>query len=233
MSDEQAEIRILDDELVADYLRRHPEFFSGQGDLLLELRIPHARGSSISLVERQLEVLRGRSSDLQQRLQQLLDVARDNDRLYQLTRQLVLDLLESRSLADLYGVLDDGLRGRFAVPAFSLLLFADAPCAAVPVTSLLQARAAIPDLLGDKPLSGVLRSNEKNFLFGEEQAAQLQSVTVAAFGPGPLGVLALGSPDPHQYSSTMGTVFLSFVAEVLARLVPDLLAQEQAASHAG
>lgn len=233
MSENQAEIRVLDDELVADYLRRHPEFFAQQGELLLELRIPHARGSSISLVERQLEVLRGRSHELEQRLQQLLDVARDNDRLYQLTRQLVLDLLESRSLADLYGVLDDGLRGRFAVPAFSLLLFADAPCAAVPVTSLLQAKAAIPDLLGDKPVSGALRSNEKNFLFGEEQAADLQSVSVAAFGPGPLGVLSLGSPDPHQYNATMGTTFLSFVAEVLARLVPELLAQERVGEHAG
>ena len=41
----QGEIKVLDDALVADYLRRHPEFFLNQDELLADLRIPHARGS--------------------------------------------------------------------------------------------------------------------------------------------------------------------------------------------
>lgn len=228
MSDIQGDVRILDDELVADYLRRHPEFFLQQDELLAELRIPHARGHSVSLVERQLSVLRERSQDLHQRLQQLLEVARNNDRLFGLTRQLTLDLLEADSLARLHAVLDDGLRGRFGVPAVSLLLFSDQPCTATPVTSLAGARHAIPGLLGDRATCGALRDSEKNFLFSEQTASRLRSVAVTAFGEGPLGVLALGSEDPQQYSSTVGTLFLDFVAEVLARLIPPLLAQEQA-----
>lgn len=227
MSDTQGEVRILDDELVADYLRRHPEFFLQQDELLAELRIPHARGSSVSLVERQLSVLRERSLDLHQRLNQLLEVARDNDRLFGLTRDLTLQLLEADSLAALHAALDDGLRGRFGVPAVALLLFVDQPCAATSVVSLASAREVIPGLLAGKAVCGALRDSEKAFLFGEQASVGLQSVAVTAFGDGPLGVLALGSEDPRQYSSTVGTLFLSFIAEVLARRIPILLAQEQ------
>ena len=34
------------------------------------------------------------------------------------------------------------------------------------------------------------------------------------------GVLAIGSPDPQHYRSSLGTLFLSHVAEVLARVLP-------------
>ena len=37
---------------------------------------------------------------------------------------------------------------------------------------------------------------------------------------GPLGVLAIGSHDPEYYKSSMGTVFLTYVSEVLNRVLP-------------
>ncbi|MNT92667.1 hypothetical protein D3C72_2339880 [compost metagenome] len=37
------------------------------------------------------------------------------------------------------------------------------------------------------------------------------------------GVLALGSPDPQHYKSSLGTVFLGHVAEIVARLLPRLV----------
>ena len=38
----------------------------------------------------------------------------------------------------------------------------------------------------------------------------------------PLGVLALGNRDPQFYRSSMGTLFLSQIAEILYRLIPRL-----------
>lgn len=226
------EVQVLDDALVADYLRRHPEFFLQQDELLAELRIPHARGTSISLVERQLAVLRERSLDMHQRLGRLVDVARDNDRLFGLTRQLTLELLDATSLAELIAVLEDGLRERFKVPAVSLLIFTDYELDVARSTSLSRARQQVPALLGEQVVSGVLRDKELEFLFGEEVAAQVGSVAVASFGePLPLGMLALGSPDAQKYSHTVGTLFLDFIARVLARVLPPLL-QEQCRSSA-
>ncbi len=218
------EVRILDDALVADYLRRHPEFFLQQDELLAELRIPHSRGSSISLVERQLAVLRERSLDMHQRLSQLVDVARDNDRLFELTRKLTLELLDTGSLAELVAVLEDSLRERFKVPAVSLLIFTDYQLDVARSIPLSRARQQVPALLGEQVVSGVLRDKELEFLFGEEVAAQVSSVAVAGFGdPLPLGMLALGSPDAQKYSQTVGTLFLEFIAQVLARVLPPLL----------
>ena len=34
------------------------------------------------------------------------------------------------------------------------------------------------------------------------------------------GVLAIGSRDPQHYKSSVGTLFLGYIAEVLGRVVP-------------
>jgi len=36
-------------------------------------------------------------------------------------------------------------------------------------------------------------------------------------------VLAIGHTDPNYYRSSMGTLFLSYIAEVLNRIIPRLL----------
>ena len=39
---------------------------------------------------------------------------------------------------------------------------------------------------------------------------------------GELGVIAVGSSDAHHYTSGMGTLFLSHIADVMVRLIPRL-----------
>ena len=73
----------LDAQQVADYLRRHPAFFAEYDELLPELIIPHQPGQAVSLVERQVKLLRERNIDVRHRLNQLMDVARENDRLFE------------------------------------------------------------------------------------------------------------------------------------------------------
>lgn len=217
------EVRILDDELVADYLRHHPEFFLQQDELLASLHIPHERGTTISLVERQMAVLRKRSLDMQERMNRLVAVARDNDRLFELTRQLTLDLLAADSLETLVAALEDGLRERFQVPVVELLIFTDYELDIARGVSLSQARQQIPVMLGDQVICGSLREHELEFLFGQA-AGEVRSAAVAPLGDSvPLGVLALGSPDPQKYHHSVGTLFLDFVAQVLARQLPSLL----------
>jgi uncharacterized protein YigA (DUF484 family) len=58
----------------------NPEFFERHQALLARLRLPHSRGgSTISLVERQIEVMRERHAALEAKLAELVRVARDND----------------------------------------------------------------------------------------------------------------------------------------------------------
>ncbi|WP_300656233.1 DUF484 family protein [Pseudomonas sp.] len=212
----------LDSATVADYLRLHPEFFVDHDELIPELRIPHQRGDTISLVERQVKLLRERNIEMRHRLSQLMDVARDNDRLFDKTRRLVLDLLDAASLEEVVITVEDSLRHQFQVPFVSLILFSDSPLAVGRSVSSAEAHQAIGGLLaGGKTICGVLREHELNFLFGESEAKQVGSAAVVALSyQGLHGVLAIGSVDPQHYKSSLGTLFLGYIAEVLARALP-------------
>ncbi|HSX90462.1 MAG TPA: DUF484 family protein [Pseudomonas sp.] len=222
MTDQQDSPKPLDSETVAAYLRLHPEFFIDHDELIPELRIPHQRGDTVSLVERQVKLLRERNIEMRHRLSQLMDVARDNDRLFDKTRRLVLDLLDATSLEEVVSAVEDSLRREFQVPFVGLILFSDAPLPVGRSVSSAEAHQAIGGLLaGGKTICGVLREHELKFLFGEEAGAQVGSAAVVALTyQGLHGVLAIGSADPQHYKSSLGTLFLGYIAEVLARVLP-------------
>jgi uncharacterized protein YigA (DUF484 family) len=111
----------LQAEQVTAFLRANPEFFVEHEELLSELRIPHQRGTTVSLVEHQVKLLRERNIEMRHRLSHLMDVARDNDRLFEKTRRLVLDLLDASSMEEVVGAVEDSLRHEFQVPFVSLM----------------------------------------------------------------------------------------------------------------
>ena len=222
MSEHHQEPAELDSEQVAAYLRRHPEFFVDHEELITELRIPHQPGEAVSLVERQVKLLRERNIEMRHRLSQLMDVARDNDRLFDKTRRLVLDLLDAGSLEEVVGVVEDSLRHEFQVPFVGLILFSDSNLPVGRSVSSSEAHQQIGGLLsGGKTICGVLRPHELEFLFGKEDATQVGSAAVVSLThQGLHGVLAIGSADPQHYKSSLGTLFLVYIAEVLARVLP-------------
>ena len=206
---------------VADYLRQNPAFFVEHDELLPELLIPHQSGQAVSLVERQVKLLRERNIDVRHRLGELMDVARENDRLFEKSRRLILRLLEAPDVEEVIASIEDSLRDDFQVPFVSLILFTETQrFCNTRCVSHAEARSAIGHLLDSgKTLSGVLREHELAFLFGDQGS----EVTSCALAPiqhqGLLGVLALGSRDPQQYRSATGTLFLSYVADALARVL--------------
>ncbi|KII34494.1 MULTISPECIES: DUF484 family protein [Pseudomonas] len=207
---------------IAAYLEAHPDFFVEHEELLPAMRIPHRRGDTVSLVERQMTILRDRNIELRHRLSHLMDVARDNDRLFEKTRRLILALMDAATLEDVVMCVEDSLRQDFQVPFVSLILLGDN---AMPVgrwVTHADAQVAIGGLLlEDKSVSGSLREHELDFLFGEEQRKQIGSTAVVAIShQGIHGILAIASRDPQQYKSSVGTLFLSYIAEVMGRVLP-------------
>jgi uncharacterized protein YigA (DUF484 family) len=213
---------VLEATAVAAYLAAHPEFFVEHEELLIDLRLPHQRGDTISLVERQMKLLRERNIELRHRLSHLMDVARDNDRLFDKTRRLILALLDAGSLDELVMCVEDSLRADFQVPFVSLILFCDVPSPVGRCVTSSEAHQAIGGLLREgKTLCGSLREHELDFLFGEEQRRQIGSTAMAPLAyQGLHGVLAIGSRDPQHYKSSVGTLFLNHIAEVLGRVLP-------------
>lgn len=213
----------LSEDQVREYLRQHEDFLQRNPDMLDHLHISHASGSAISLVEKQVSILRERNIDMRHRLNALTANARENDRLYDKTRLLVLALLDARDIDALYAAFMSAMTEQFKVEHASMILFGaagDGSCRIEPAES---ARIEIGALLkGRKPVCGVLRKEELAYLFpnaGEVGSAALMPLTSSGEQ---LGLIAVGSSDAGRYSSNMGTLFLSHIAEVIVRLLPRL-----------
>ncbi|HSC75464.1 MAG TPA: DUF484 family protein [Pseudomonadales bacterium] len=218
--DEQQPGESLNPDHVAEYLRQHPDFFIDYEQLLPELALPHHTGEhAISLVERQVSVLRTRNRDVRNRLNRLLETARDNDRLFQKTQKLVLTILDQRNIEGIIDAVESSLRDDYQVDICKIMLFDAA--------SLEVAQTAIGALLNSRqPTCGHLRPQEIAFLFADA-SQPVRSAAVMPITAGKetqnnkaLGILAIGSFDPDHYRSGMGTMFLTYIADVLTRAIP-------------
>jgi uncharacterized protein YigA (DUF484 family) len=209
---------------VADYLRKHPDFFVKQPGLLADLRLPHESGEAVSLIERQVAVLRERNMDMRHRLSKLLDNARDNDKLFDKTKRLVLALLEGQDLATTINSLFYSFNNDFQIHYTTLLIYGDKDTLKADrarVVTLAEARPFIGNLLkANRAMCGTFSEEETTYLFGEN-AKEIGSVALVPLIHGnSFGLLAIGNRDPQYYRSSMGTLFLSYIAEVLNRSLP-------------
>lgn len=218
----------LNEPLVRDYLKQNSDFLQRNPDLLDHLHVSHASGSAVSLVEKQVSVLRERNVDIRHRLNDLTAHARENDKLFEQTRKLVVKLLEADSLAQLSDAFCQAMRDDFELEFSTFLLFGQDQAEDYRVESLEQAQSVIGALLnGQKAVCGALRKEEFSYLFAKQGSrAQLRdggSAAVVPLGsPGPVGLIAIGSSDANRFTSDMGTLFLSHIADVMQRLLPRL-----------
>src|ERR1700723_3682931 len=115
----------LNDVAVADYLQTYPDFFERNSPLLAKLRLPHLRdmGTTVSLVERQGEVLRERNQSLERKLKELVDVARANDVLADRIHRLSQRLIQAHSPLGTINAIETSLREDFEAMHSVLVLF--------------------------------------------------------------------------------------------------------------
>lgn len=212
------------EEVVREFLRDNPDFLDQNPDVLESLTLPHDSGSAVSLVERQVGVMRDRIKEMRGRLDNMLTTAHDNDLLFEKTKRLVLNLLDAKTLPAMVEVLYDSLGKDFAIDFYSLTLLGDEnelPRTLARISSLEKANDQVGTLLSsNRAVCGVLREEEMTFLFGEK-GLQVGSVAAVPLRYNNLyGILALGNADPNFYKSSMGTLFLSYISEVLNRVLP-------------
>ena len=213
----------VDEESIAAFLQHNPDFFERHQALLLRMRLPHARGgSTISLVERQIEVMREKHAQLDGRLAELLAVARANDvvadKLHRFTRRLLL----AGSRADAIGRIETSLREDLDAYHSVLLLVGEYPDlapqrfvrAVSPESPALKSFETL--FSGGKPRCGQVRDSQRELLFGPDSAQIASVALVPLIDKGaPLGLLSLGSPDRDRFHPGMSTEFLARMADLI------------------
>ena len=230
MPESEKIVQSIGEQGVADYLRRHPDFFEDKPTLLADLRIPHATGSAVSLVERQVAVLRDSNASLHDQLEGLIQVARENDKLNNLLHNLTLRLIDCDNLSDLLALIDTRLRRDFSADLTTVCLLS------APVEEAL---AIAPEFVSDvdefcglfqrllsagKPYCGQLKTEQLDVLFGE-QAAEVGSTALLPLsrrnggGQGELGLLAIGSFEQNRFHSSVDTAFLERMSDIIASVL--------------
>ena len=213
----------VSEDSIADYLKSHPDFFERHAPLVLGLKVPHrAGGAAISLVERQVSLLRQRNSQIERQLKDLVAVAKQNDVLVEKIHQLCLKLMRAPTLLQRLERFETGLREDFAAERAVLVLFPAAPAEAVRDGFVKRVNPDDPDvrpfatfLRAAKPRCGPLRDRQKNIF--DRDADSVSSAALVPLGAeSSLGFLIIGSRDPDHFHPGKRMDFLARLGEVLA-----------------
>ncbi|HEY6774569.1 MAG TPA: DUF484 family protein [Oxalicibacterium sp.] len=217
----------MDSNAVADYLLANPKFFEEHAELLSQVRLSSVLGGrTLSLQERQMDVLREKLKVMELRMAELMRIGQENDRITHNFQAWTRDLLLARNDVDLPHTLATGLQNIFGVPHVTLRLwgvaeeFAHAWFAAAVSDDVRLFTNSLSE-----PFCGP--NNDFEAVTWLEDAPAIQSVallplrldgTSEAFG-----LLVLGSPDADRFTADMGTDFLSNIAQTAAAALAGLI----------
>jgi hypothetical protein len=208
------------EEAVSRYLEDHPDYFQQHPEALASLLLSHETGGkAVSLIERQVQVLREQNQVLQRHLRELVSNARENDVLSSRVHRYATAMIGCASLDDVLDTTYDLLRQEFKLDAV-VILAQGRPSAggrAEMVPEDDKRLAALLQQFGSgKPIcGGKFEESLMSYLFSGH-AAEIKSTALIPLGEkNSFGVLGLGTHDPHRFHPGMGTVYLMRLGELL------------------
>jgi uncharacterized protein YigA (DUF484 family) len=211
----------MDLDAVVSYLRHHPQFFEDHPNLLKKLHLRHESGEAISLIERQNQILRQENRQLIDRLNQFIQVAQRNDRLFMKLQRLILELLPETQLNGLMNTLQRGLQRDFEVHETTVILFHQAPGDGDGwlQTSRAQIGDAYPAVVENrKAVCGALDQTLIQLLFAGTEVGSI-AVAPLTHADEVTGVLALGHGSAEHFRNGTDTLFLTHLAQVTSLLM--------------
>jgi len=218
---------ITEDDIV-QFLVNSPDFFERHADMLasVQLTSPHA-GRAVSLLERQVEILRERLRQLELRTAEMIRHGQDNTALLQRLHRWTCGLLAVDAPDALPAAVIEGLQREFDVPMVALKVWGvDVPWTNAPFAQSVSddARAFASSL--PQPYCGANPGVEAVQWLPDPAAVAsvaLLPLRRAAQQPA-FGLLVLGSPDARRFQASAGTDFLARIGELaavaLGRLLP-------------
>jgi uncharacterized protein YigA (DUF484 family) len=231
--EETTEVTAIDAGAVMQFLTCNPDFFDANPDFVARLRVPHATGNAVSLVEKQVSVLRSKCNQLESSLHDLIGVARDNEELHNRLHGLIQDVISANDLESVLEMTGKSLIDNFNATDVRLLVFDNT--AKRRKATRLDADNAHLATAGHKAvdrktmqlfdgvfehgatLCGMPEITKLEVLAGEGSSEIGSAALIPLSHEGRLGVLMLASRDESRFSSGKGVMFLDQLGEVLSR----------------
>jgi len=215
----------LDEQTVAEYLDQHPDFFDRHAGLLSKLELSHDTGPAISLIERQVFVLRDKNMRLENKLVELVSLARENEQLSRNILQLVVNLLLSDDLESLLSAVVDAMRHEFQVDYASVHLVTDDTklCEQMPQWYIhkddLRYQSISSIVEAYKPLCGRLSQQQIACIFTQEHEDIQSAALIPLVSGANIGFIGLGGQHPDRFNPGMATSFLSQISELVSAAI--------------
>ncbi len=224
---QQNNVPAIDAEGVAEYLEQNPGFFEQHADLLSDIKLQHGSGGAISLIERQVAVLREKNQALESNILQLVQIAQDNEVLQEQLHRIAQRMIETENNNNIFAVVSDLLSNEFPVLEVSLRL------TAIDDEWILPLEQSVTEEELEQPvLRNIFLDNERECQFlmdGElntffpEQLNVRSGVAIPLRANQNFGVLLLASTNEERFREGMGTLFLDNLADLLGRKFKKML----------
>ena len=218
----------LTEEQVVAYLRNNSDFFIRQEDLLADLSLPHESGKAISLLEKQVTILRDRGIEARHKLNDLLKNARNNDNLFETTRRLVLSLMRSGNVTEIAEVTRNQLFKHDNIDACQIILVEHPDLNVsqlIKVESLEKLKNDFNDVFRLKRTHcGAVTEEHLAYLFPDSDQKILSTALCPVISNSEiLALLAFGNRTENYFNVNLDTLFLDFIGHVVGAALDRLL----------
>jgi len=205
---------------IAEYLLQHPEFFERHAEMLSSVQLSSGHGQrAVSLQERQAEMLREKIKGLELRIMDMVRNSSENSAIAHKIHRWSCALAAVHDVRQLPRAIAEGIQKEFDVPQVGIRVWD----VAGPYKGQLFTMGVSDDAKSfatslTMPFCGPNLGFEPTEWLPD--ASDVKSVALMTLREGPndsqspaFGLLVLGSPDPLRFDATMGTEFLSRIAE--------------------
>ena len=201
-------------ESIEQYLNDHPEAMNA-------LRLKSDQdGETISFADRRAQILAEKLSQTEEKLADLIEISKTNERLFHACKQCLLDVVAATAIDSLGDIIHQSLGDQFDVDAAQLFLYGQSKPeqpSSVEFSTMDDLKVKLGGLFpSDGPRLGAIRPEEAQTIFPDAKVLIGSAALVPLGDSGqPVGLFCLGSTKGDHFHSRLGTHFLELLADVI------------------
>ena len=215
----------LSEREVLDYLENNPGFLENNEPLLNSIINNRPKDGTISLAQKQIQILHERNTEMRKKIALLVKRAKTNDEIFEKTRSLNLSVINSTNWNELNETLARQMIIDFEADFVTIHLKEIDTINGLDHIHFHDKKLPCEELLGIQVTQcASLRAEEMGTLFpidqyNEDGSAVLLKMKLVRGG----GLLCIGSNEPTLFSQGIDTMFVRYMADVLACVINRLI----------
>ena len=215
---------------VENYLHNHPEFFVDHPELLVQLEVPHPAGGAVSLIERQVALIRQENKQHRERIRELVEIARSNENIVEKLHRLSVDLIGVNSLDGYIDKLKQQLCDNFSANHIRIVLYSERFGNQLEKSEFVsRADKELSNfdniLTNRQAICGRFNEQQLQFLFADAAADVESMALIPLLDDEPIGFLAIGNANVDHFKAGMSTSLLSSLGDISSAVLSRIMSE--------